>query len=189
MESKKINHRESKKINHSLIGIEEKELSDWNKEIRKVLEKLKQDENRELKEWFIKCKLEAYNLPKHPNMQTIFEIVGDKDHSAGSRLHLLLQVQLRLKDPESVVRAAKAKKVAMEYEKKIITELIYKLITLEYEKVRRWIQGVNFNNGYEWIYNSKLSSIYEIIDPEPYSTRQIRNLLRKVQERLNELQS
>ena len=115
MESKKINHRESKKINHSLIGIEEKELSDWNKEIRKVLEKLEQDENRELKEWFIKCKLEAYNLPKHPNMQTIFEIVGDKDHSAGSRLHLLLQVQLRLKDPESVVRAAKAKEVAMEY--------------------------------------------------------------------------
>lgn len=112
MESKKIYH--SKKINHSLIGIgegEEKELSDWNKKIRKVLEKLKQDENRELKEWFIKCKLEAYNLPKHPNMQTIFEIVGDKDHSAWSRLHLLLQVQLRLKDPESLSGLQRLKKM------------------------------------------------------------------------------
>ena len=179
-------------IDYSLIGIgkkEEKELSDWNEEIRKVLEKLEQDENRELKEWFIKCKLEAYNLPKHPNMNKIFGFVGDKDHSAGSRLHLLLQVQLRLKDPESVVRAAKAKEDAEVLEESLISKLISKLKTPEYEEVRSWIQGVNFDNGYKWRYSIKICCIYEIIDPELYSNRQIRNLLRKVQERLNELQS
>jgi hypothetical protein len=179
-------------IDYSLIGIgkeEKKELSDWNEEILKVLKELEQEENKEVKGWFMECELVTHKLPKHPNMQTIFEIVGDKDHSAGSRLHLLLQVQLRLKDPESVVRAAKAKEDAEVLEESLISKLIFKLKTQEYEEVRSWIQGVNFDNGYEWRYSIKICCIYEIIDPDLYSNRQIRNLLRKVQERLNELQS
>lgn len=140
------------KINHSLIGIgekEEKALSDWNEEIRKVLEKLEQEENKEVKGWFMECELVTHKLPKHPNMQTIFEIVGDKDHSAGSRLHLLREVQLVLKEPESVVRAAKAKEDTEVLEESLISKLISKLKTPEYEEVRSWIQGGNFDNGYE----------------------------------------